>query len=451
LTKLNNNPLELIKRKLFERPALKKILKNVGWLTVDRILQLVVALLVGIWIARYLGPTDFGLMNFAFAFVTLFSPFVGLGIQSLLVREFLHQPEKKNELLGTAFWIQIVTGIIAMLIMNVAILILRPNDFLSFLVVFVYSFNNLALSLDMLTNWFDSRVESKKVVMARTGGMIFSNLLKIGFMLFGFSVIYFILASVIETLLTGLFMLYSYIKTEGSIKNWKFDFGLAKKLFSSSWPLILSGAMVIIYMKIDQVMIGLLLSDAQVGIYSVAVKFATMFLFLPAAISVSLFPSIVNSKKISQEVYYSRFQKLFDLMTWVPMTFVIPLFLFSNLIVVFLYGAEYSLAGPTLAILIWSAVATSVKFAVEKYLINENKTKIIFSNALIGAVVNVIFNLALIPVFGILGAAVATLISYTASSYLGLLLYPSTRKIFFMLMKSFNIIRIIKEYRNYSK
>ena len=437
--------------KLQGHQTLKKVAKNVGWLTLDRILQLIVSVLIGIWVARYLGPSDFGLMNFAFAFAALLSPLIGLGIPTLLVRELLHNPCEKDKLIGTTFWVQVITSIFAMVVMNVSILLLRPNDFMSFLVVFVFSFNNLASSLDILTNWFDAKIESKNVVIARTVSMILSNLLKVFFILLGFPLIYFVAASVIDSILRGLFLLYYYLKDKQSITNWKFDFDLAKKLVSSSWPLILSGAMVIIYLKIDQVMIGLMMNDAQVGIYSVAVKFSEMFLFLPAALSVSLFPAIIASKKISQEVYYSRFQKLFDLMTWVPMTFVIPLFLFSNYIVVFLYGVEYALAGPALAISIWSAVATSVKFGVEKYLINENRTKIVFSNALIGAVLNIILNFLLIPTYGILGAALATVISYTASSYLGLLLYPSTRKIFFMLIKSFNIFRIIKELKSYAK
>lgn len=437
--------------KLQKHSTIKKVLKNVGWLTLDRFLQLIISVLVGIWVARYLGPSDFGLLNFAIAFAALFSPFIGLGIPTLLVRELISHPEKKNILIGTAFWIQVVTSLISMAIMDAAILLIRPNDFMSFLVVFVFSFNSLASSLDILTNWFDAKIESKNVVLARNISLVMSNLLKVGFILLGFPLLYFVAASVIDSLLRGIFLLYYYIKDKENLFLWKFDMSLAKRLFASSWPLILSGAMVIIYMKIDQVMIGIMLNDAQVGIYSVAVKFSEMFLFLPAAISVSLFPAIISSKKISQEVYYSRFQKLFDVMTWVPMTFVIPLFVFSDFIVVFLYGAEYALAGPALAISIWSAVATSVKFGVEKYLINEDQTKIIFTNALIGAVLNIILNLLLIPTYGILGAAFATVVSYTAASYLGLLLYPSTRKVFFMLIKSFNVFRILRNLRSYIK
>ncbi|VVB75805.1 putative flippase AglR [uncultured archaeon] len=438
-----------VKEKLFLRPELKKIVFSVSWLTADRILQLVVSLLVGLWVARYLGPSDFGLMNFAIAFTSLFGPFVGLGVSSILVRELINFPKKRNVLFGTTFWIQFITGTISMALMCVFILILRPLDMLSFWVVFVFSLGYVISAFDLPSFWFESKIESKTIVISRTGGLIVSNLLKIVFILLNFSLIFIVIASLFDTIVRISFIFYSYFKDKQSLFLWKFDFGLAKRLISSSWPLIFSGAMVIIYLRIDQVMLGFMMNDYEVGLYSVAVKISELFVFIPGLISVSVFPTLVRSKKISAIIYHSRLQKVFDLMTWAPFLFMVPIFFFSDFIIYVLYGSEYLSAGFTLSIIVWSALAISVKFILEKYLINENKLKTLFFISFFGAVTNIILNLILIPLYGINGAALATVISYTLPIYTSLLFFKSTRHVSFMLIKSFNIVRVFKEAKEY--
>lgn len=438
-----------IKDKFFSRPGLKKIVFSVSWLTIDRVLQLVVSLLVGIWVARYLGPSDFGLMNFAIALSALFSPFVGLGVGSILVRELINFPEKKSQLFGTTFWIYIVTGIISMILMCALIWIMRPGDVLSFWVIFVFSLNYVISAFDMPTFWFESKIDSKPIVLSRTIGLIISNLFKVVFILLNFSLIFFIIASLFDVLFRIGSILYFYFKDKQTLFAWSFDFSLAEKLISSSWLLIFSGAMVIIYLRIDQVMLGFMLSDYEVGLYSVAVKISELFVFIPGLISVSVFPVLIKSKKISKEVYNSRLQKVFDLMTWAPFLFMIPIFFFSNFIIYTLYGVDYLPAGLTLSISVWGALAISVKFILEKYLINENKLKILFFISFLGAVTNIILNLVLIPIFGINGASIATVVSYTFSVYCGVLFFKSTRHVFFMLIKSFNIFRVLNEVKKY--
>jgi O-antigen/teichoic acid export membrane protein len=201
--------------------------------------------------------------------------------------------------------------------------------------------------------------------------------------------------------------------------------------------------MIIIYLKIDQVMIGFMMNDSQVGIYSVSVKLTEALYFLPGTIMISLFPSLVRSKKISKALYHSRLQKLFDFMTWAPFLLIIPVFFLSNFLILFLYGQEYGLAGTVLSISIWALFAIFVKEAVSNYLINENLTKTIFITSFMGAVSNVLLNLVLIPIYGINGAAIATVISYCIAAYGGLVFFKKTRPVFFMLLNSFNLFRLI--------
>ena len=201
--------------------------------------------------------------------------------------------------------------------------------------------------------------------------------------------------------------------------------------------------MIVIYMKIDQVMIGLMLSDYEVGLYSVAVKLTEVFYFLPGVIMVSLLPSLIKFKSISKEVYEKRLQKLFDFMTWFPFVLILPIFFLSSPIVILLYGQEYAVAGSTLAISIWALFAVFVKVAVENYLLNENLTKVILVSSVLGAVTNILLNFILIPIYGINGAAIATVISYIVAAYLGLIFFKNVRFILRMLLNSFNVFRVL--------
>jgi O-antigen/teichoic acid export membrane protein len=328
--------------------------------------------------------------------------------------------------------------------MNIFILFLRPNDFEAFLVVFVFSLGTILPAFDVITLWFDSKTESHKTVIARNVGLILSYTLRILFIIFGFSLIFFIIASLLDSVFRIAFYIYFYYKDNQSIFNWRFDFSLAKKLISISWPLVFSGAMIVIYMKIDQVMIGLMMNDVQVGLYSVSVKLTEVFYFIPGVIMISLLPSLIKSKNISKEIYFLRLQKLFDFMTWFPFLLIIPIFFFSDFIVLFLYGPEYALAGSTLAISIWAIFAVFVKVSVENYLLNENKTKIVFISSFLGAISNILLNLLLIPGYGINGAAIATVISYIIAAYGGLFLFKETKSILKMLINSFNLGRLLR-------
>ncbi|MDD4251014.1 MAG: flippase [Candidatus ainarchaeum sp.] len=433
-----------LRSKFTNRPMLQKIVKNIGWLTGERILELIVACTVGIWVARYLGPSDYGLMSFAIAFCSLFSPFINLGLDTILHRELVDKPEKSNLLLGTVFKIKLFSSTIIGFLMLLIISLIKPNDFLLFSMVGVFALGNVVNSFNILGVYFGSKIESKKFVKSAGISLILSNLLKIFFILFNFSVFYFVIASLIGNIVNILLIINYYIKSNQSILKWKFDFKLAKKMLSLSWPLLFSALFAVIYLKIDQVMIGLMLTEYEVGLYSVAVRISEVGFFLPSTIAASLFPVLMNNRKISKNIYLTRLQKMFDLFTWIPFLIILPIFFFSSFIILFLYGLEFASAGIVLSILIWALLPIFIRSANENFIVAEKLYKINLYSALFGAIINIIANLILIPIFGIVGAAFATLVSYFSVAYFSNLLFKETRKLFIMQIKSFNIVKIIK-------
>jgi len=435
--------IKLILNQLKNRPILKKILKNIGWLSFDRFFQLGVSFFVGIWMARYLGPSEFGIFNFIIALGTLILPFLGLGVSNLLVRELVRYPEKKYQLMGTSFFIYFTTCLISFFLLVGMIAFLRPNDSLAFFVAIIFYLGNLFAAFDLIGGWFDSKIESKTVVFYKNIALSVSAIAKIYFIFFGFPLIYFVFATFLETLLRSILMIYAYQKDKQNILLWKVDFKIAKELVKSSWPLMFSGLMIMIYMRIDQVMIGLLLNDSQVGLYSAAVKISELVCFLPSILLSSLFPSLVLMKEKSTQRYLALFQRLFDFLVWFAIFLIVPICFFSGPIIFLLYGIDYLPATATLTILTLALLAIFLKSGVDSYLINAGLTKIVLVNSFLGAFSNVILNLILIPILGINGAAIATVISYIIA-LLGIVLFKETRIVFFMVISSFNPKAAIK-------
>jgi O-antigen/teichoic acid export membrane protein len=247
----------------------------------------------------------------------------------------------------------------------------------------------------------------------------------------------------LDFFIASLLLLYFYHKkVSDSIFEWKIKTKTVKNLLKDSWPLMLSGVAVVIYMKIDQVMIGNMLGEKELGIYSSAVKISEAWYFIPMIISSSVFPSILRVRKKSKELYLRRIQMLYDFFTWFTIGVALIVTFLSPFIINILYGSEYAMASTVLSIHIWAGVFVFLGVASSNYLIAENLTKITFGRTFIGALANIFLNLILIPFFGIVGSAMATLISYILVTF-SIVFFKSTRINFFMLIKSFNIFRII--------
>jgi len=436
---------KIIYDKLVGRPGFKKILNNAGWLTFDRIFNLLIALLVGVWVARYLGPEQYGLLSYAGAFVALFAPIATLGLGNIVIREVVNNPNKKDELLGTAFFMMLVASILTFILSLLFIFLARPDNALVLVLVSLIAASTIFRSFDIIDPWFQSQVKSKFTVIAKNTAFLITSIIKVILILINAPLITFAGVLLVDAIIGAIAMIIVYKVDNQSITAWKFRFNLAKSLLRDSWPLILSGIAVMVYMRIDQIMLGQLLGDSSVGIYSVAVKLCEILYFLPGIVLASLFPAILRSKKISKQLYMFRLQKLYDFMLWVSIAIATVMAIFSYQIVYFLYGVDYLSASPVLSIYIWSTTFVFLGTASQYYLLGENLTKLSFYMAVIGAVLNICLNLILIPVYGISGAALTTVMSYFVASVLANLFFKKTRVLFFMFLKSMNLYRIVKE------
>lgn len=426
-----------LRARIEHRPHLLKAMSNTGWLFGDQMLRMAVGLLVGVWIARYLGPEQFGLLSYAMAFVALFGAIASLGLNGIVVRDLVKDPSGANATLGTAFALQFIGGFMAFGLAIATIGLARPDDSLSRLVVAVLGFVMVFKCTEVVKYWFESLVQSKYTVWVENGAFMAFAAVKVGLILANASLMSFVWAVFAEGLLVAAGLLGMYGWRGGRLLAWQGHYQRAKILLKDSWPLILSGLAIMVYMRIDQIMLGQMLGDEAVGIYSAAVRISEVWYFVPMAIVASVFPAIIEAKKQSESLYYERLQKLYDLMTLLALGVALSMTLMSDWLMAMLYGDNYFGAGTVLALHVWTGLFVFMGVASGRWYLSENLQKLAFARTLLGAFINVVANVLLIPKYGVQGAAIGTLLSQMAAAFLFDLLHPKTRALFWMKSKSF--------------
>ncbi len=389
----------------------RRYFANTGWMFFGQMFSLGVAFFVGVWMARYLGPENYGVLNYAIAFTGLFAFISTLGVDSILNRDLVKYPEKRDELMGTSFRLKLIGGFLTLLVSSIVILSIESSPLIKFLVI-LHSFTFVFHSFNVISIFFQSNVEAKKNVKAQLLSSALASILKVVMIVSGMGVIWLVAIYVLESVLLSVFLIISYRSSKLRIMDWKFKYPLAKKILSGSWLLMLTSVSVSIYMRIDQVIIKMMIDESAVGIYSVATKLSEVWNFIPVIICTSLFPAVINARKTDRASYASRLKKLFLLMFALAVSISIVVTLLAKPLILRLFGEQYISAIPVLAIYVWSTVGVFLGVVVGKYLLAENYIKTYFSITLFGAILNIALNIILIPRMGISGAAIATVVSY---------------------------------------
>ncbi|MFB2875872.1 flippase [Floridanema aerugineum] len=410
-------------------PNFRKVIANIFWLMADNVLRLGIGLIVGVWVARYLGPQQFGLLNYSVAFVGLFSVFAKLGLDSIAIRELVRNVASGNEILGTTFILKLVGGIISFLLAIATILLIRTDDPESLWVTGIIALSLIFQIFDGINLWFQSQVQSKYVVYAKNGAYILANAIKILLIQAKAPLIFFAVITLGEVVFSALGLVIVYRLTGHLFKTWKFNFPLARDLLKESWPNILTGFSIAIYMRVDQLMLGSMIGDEAVGIYSVGVRLAEIWYFVPVAISSSVNPAIIQAKQEGEESYYRRIQKALNLVVVLGYALGIGTAFLAKPIITLLYGAKFIDASAVLSIYIWAGVFVSLGLIRAIWITTEGMFRFGSLTTFMGAGMNILLNFLLIPRYEGTGAAIATVISYGFSDYLVLLIYPPSRKI----------------------
>lgn len=398
-------------RWILSHDGFKRYFANTGWMFGGQIFSLVVSFFVGAWLARYLGPENYGSLNYALAFSGMFGFLSSLGVDAILSRELVKRPDQEGELMGTAFRMKLIGGLIAFVAASVVVLLI-PVPVMTKLMVVIFSLTFILQSLNVINIFFQAKVKAVNNVKAQIAATLISSVLKIIIILISGSVFLVMVVYALDFLWQGISFVLIYNRAGSRIGNWRFNGSLAKDLWRDSWPLMLTGAAVFVYIRIDQVLVGWLLGESAVGIYSAAVKISEAWYFIPSIICASLFPAIVNAKKTDSGLYRRRLNSLYILLVSLAVVISIIIMFISRPMITLLFGQKYLEAIPILRLYAWSSVGLFWGWAISQYLVAESSLKLMFIVNLLSMLANVGLNLVLIPFFGLLGAAYATLISY---------------------------------------
>ena len=403
-----------------------QILSNAFWIVLERIIRLGVGFFVAIWVARYLGPSHYGVLSFGLAWVTLFSTFGQLGLENIVVRDVVSDRGSEAEILGTATALRLIGGLIVVIGSSTLYGVFYSFDNRTQLTVITLAgLAQILLAAEVIDWWFRSRVEWRYVFRARVIAFIIATVGTIICITSGLGVVWIAAMTLLNAAMLAGFLLIEWLRHSKRQQSWKAKATRAKTLLLDSWPAILSGLAIMVYMRIDQIMIGSMMTETDVGVYSVAVKLSEVWYVIPLAITQSVMPSIVSARKSQNGSYEQRLIKLTALLFWSSFIVAILVTFTGPSLITILFGHEYRLAGEVLRVHFWAGIFVALGVGINQWYIAENRLQISLYGTIAGALINVLLNLVLIPEFGINGAAFSTVGSYFVAAYLPAACFPS--------------------------
>jgi O-antigen/teichoic acid export membrane protein len=422
----------------------KKYFFNTGWMFFEKLLRFVAGIFVGAYVARYLQPAQYGLLNYVISFVAFSAFFAGLGLDTILIQELVKDREKRDKLMGTAFVMKFVASLIVFAGISVIVHFTSEDSTTKILMLIIGSGIIAQHAFGITEFYFKSKVQSKYIVISQMIALASISVLRIGLVLAKSPLPMFALTTVLDYLIAAIGLFFFYQKYTPGVFRWKFEMSTARKLFLRSWPMIFSSLAITAYMQFNQLMVKWMLGNEASGYYGVCVRLSEMWYFIPLAICTSVFPALINAKSQSDELYKDRLQRLFDLMVGISVSIALPLTLFSDFIVTLIFGEAYARSADIMTLYVWSGVFTSMGIALANWVIIEDQQKARMICLIIAGIMNIVLSYYLLQVVGLNGAAISTLISYSFANYFHLLFIPKGRTAFIALSRSINPIRWIR-------
>jgi O-antigen/teichoic acid export membrane protein len=434
-----------IKEFISGNEVVNKTFRNTNWLVGEKIFTMALGVFVIAVVARYFGPENFGQFNYAMALVALFTVLSTLGLETLTVKSIIDKDYDEGTILCTSLFLRVFGGIVLTIIAVIIIRLIEPKDQNLHVLVLIMSFTMVLKSMEVIEYWVQAYQKAKISSIIRMSTYLITVVLKILLVIFKGNLIHYALIYTVDAAIVGIALMIAYFRIREKVSAWRINFVYAKSILSQSWYLILSGLMVTLYMRMDQVMLGSMLpTKTELGVYSAAVQIAGMWYFVPMAIITSFTPVIMNKKKISENSYMKSVQLLYTIVAWIGIGFSVFILLFSKLIVNILYGAEYLKSASILSVSIWAGTFAMLGSARGVWLICEGLQKYSMAYIGTGSITNLILNYLLIPTLGGYGAAVATLASQIIVALIAPSFFKETRVSSIMMLKAFKLEGLLK-------
>ncbi|QWD98811.1 flippase [Polynucleobacter sp. MG-5-Ahmo-C2] len=431
----NNSPQWLLylpnflRDRLLGRDNFLSIIHNSGWLLLDKIMRAIFGLLVGAWVARYLGPSQFGELAYCIAFVAIFQSISLLGLDGIAVREIVSDERHSGVVLGTIFRMRFAAGLICWL--TVTILYGFSNNYQSesFLLAALVAGGLIFQSADSIDLWFQSQLQSRRTVLAKLFAYLLSNGVKVALILLEAPLLAFAGVIMFEAMLNSLVLYVSYRRFPAP-NTWAYNLLVSRNLLSESWPYILSTVSIVIYMRIDQIMIKSLLDEKSLGIYAAMIPISSLWNIVPMVICMSVAPYIAKIKNSDNIKFEMIMLKIFRIALILSVMAIFVTWILSGPVVSLMYGSAYHGAADILNIYVLTNIPIFLGVVQGLWFVNNKKPHLALLQTISGALFSIFGNLLLIPVFGLKGAALTAVIAQLISAVL--INFIFSRKLFYM-------------------
>lgn len=426
-----------------------KIIKNAGWLIGAKVIQSIISLIVSMLTARFLGPSNFGLINYAASIVAFVAPIMYLGFNGILVKEIVAAPEKEGEILGTAVTLSFISGIICIAGVISFACIVNAGETVTIVVCALYSILLLFQSLELISYWFQAKLLSKYYSIVSFIAYSIVAVYKVFLLITQKSVYWFSISNALDYMLISV-MLFVIYKKKSSYKL-KFSKEIARTMFAESKYYILSDMMVAVFAQTDKIMLKLMIGDSATGFYSAAVACSSITMFIFTAIIDSMRPSVFENKASDEGRYKQSVTVLYSIIIYLSLIQSAFITLFSGFIIKILYGDGYAPGVTALRIVVWYTTFSYIGGIRNIWLLAEKKQKYMLFINIFGALLNVVLNFVLIPVLQMNGAAIASLITqFFANVILGFIIKP-IRDNNKLMMKALNPMILINGIKSFKR
>lgn len=411
------------------------ILSNLIWATAGKVVSVFSGLVIGILVARYLGPEQFGLMNWVISYVFLFQTISIFGLDLIETREEAAHPKDYNTIIGTAFSIRCVLSVISILLC-IGTCYVMGKDADTTTMVAIYSISVMANTLSVIRNYFFAIVQNKRVVQSEISRTLIGMGIKVVLLYMHASLYWFVAATMFDAILLASGYIVSYQKEIGRICQWQFSWLCAKFLIRESAPLVLCHAAVMVYQRIDQVMIGEMIDDASVGYFSVAGRFVEILIFIPMILAQTISPVLTKIRTQSEAEYIHKSQQFMNMSFWFSAMAAVLTSVISYWLILYLFGEAYLPAVIILQIMSFKVVSLALSNTAGSMIVIEGLQKYAFVRDLLGCLVCIALNWYLLPRYGVVAAAVISILSNVVAGYLADALVPAYRHLFAMQTKA---------------
>lgn len=402
-----------------------RFVTNINWLIFQNVYSMGLSLVVGALSARYLEPANYGLIGYGASLVNLFASVSQLGLDSILVNEIVTNPDKKGKIIGTALCMRVPASVISFICILIMVSVIEPGNTLLWVITALQAFAVICRGYELLNPWFLSELNSKYYVIANIAGQTVVSAWKLMLIAEGASVLWFGASTTVQALVCGGVIVVIFCR----LKNFKLSFSLsiAKNLLCKSIHYVLAGIAVAMYTQMDKIMVGKMLGETEVGYYSAAMTIAMLWEFVPQAIINSSSAVILEKKTNSEDEYQEKLKLLFFLISIMGIIVGIGVQIFGKAAVYILYGNQYMEAVSVLKLLVWSTTFAMIGVARNIWSLAENKNKYSPNYTICGSITNLILNTLTIPIWGIQGAAVSTLVAQIVVALVSPLIWKETR------------------------